>query len=188
MDLPKLERTIQLHRWLAVAIFAAVLAAYALRYAFDPVGCPSSGAESWGQFGDYVGGVLNPLVAFLALYWLTQSVVIQRTELHETRVALSESAKSQSLQAKHAERTVRIGALGSMLDSVNADIIAHRGSLKLVGDGAARSGWAITSEGNRLSGDKLREYIDRTKSDLQSALMQRTEILGQLKKAIAGEA
>ena len=26
--------------------------------------------EAWGQFGDYVGGLLNPLVAYAAFYWL----------------------------------------------------------------------------------------------------------------------
>jgi hypothetical protein len=33
--------------------------------------------EQWGQFGDYMGGVLNPLAAFAALLLLARSIALQ---------------------------------------------------------------------------------------------------------------
>jgi hypothetical protein len=42
--------------------------------------------EHWGQFGDYVGGVLNPFVALFALIMLIVSVRLQSIRnLKETR-------------------------------------------------------------------------------------------------------
>lgn len=56
-------------------------------------------AASWGTFGDYIGGILNPLVAFSAFIWLTRSVLIQKTELEDTKLALVASQKAQQEQA-----------------------------------------------------------------------------------------
>jgi len=53
----------------------------------------------WGTFGDFVGGVLNPLAAFCALIMLTLSVTIQKDELskvtdaHEKTVIHHQSMK-----------------------------------------------------------------------------------------------
>lgn len=43
----------------------------------------------WGQFGDFIGGLLNPLVALLALIVLGRGVQIQRTEFRGTINAIS---------------------------------------------------------------------------------------------------
>lgn len=56
--------------------------------------------QYWGQFGDFVGGILNPVIAFGALFMLTISVLIQKTELAETREQLTESKKAQEEQAR----------------------------------------------------------------------------------------
>lgn len=68
-------------------------------------------AEPWGQFGDYIGGLLNPLVAYSAFYWLTRSVRLQKEELFETRRALEESGKAQNEQAAYARASARLAAL-----------------------------------------------------------------------------
>lgn len=54
-----------------------------------------------GTFGDYLGGVLNPTIAGLALIWLIYSVSIQTEELRETNKALAatvDTAKQQQQQ------------------------------------------------------------------------------------------
>ena len=38
----------------------------------------STDSSVWGAFGDFVGGILNPVIAYLAFYWLTRSVIIQK--------------------------------------------------------------------------------------------------------------
>lgn len=58
----------------------------------------SSESNIWGSFGDFVGGVMNPIVALVALYWLTQSISIQKQELHDTRTVLEDQAKSDEIK------------------------------------------------------------------------------------------
>ncbi len=85
-------------------------------------GSISKDAEAWGQFGDYMGGMLNPLVAFAAFYWLTQTVKLQKEELIETQKALADSAKSQAKQATYAQVSVRIAALTALIDAIRLKI------------------------------------------------------------------
>lgn len=57
--------------------------------------------EKLGQLGDYIGGLLNPTIAGLALLWLIYSVSLQIKELKKTNEALSatlETAKQQQNQ------------------------------------------------------------------------------------------
>jgi hypothetical protein len=65
---------------------------------------------NWGTFGDYFGGLLNPIIAFTALYWLTRSVRLQKEELNETRAALEDAATAQRDQVQVASWTALINA------------------------------------------------------------------------------
>lgn len=86
-------------------------------------GSISKDADAWGQFGDYMGGILNPLVAFAAFYWLTQTVKLQKEELIETQKALADSAQSQAKQATYAQVSVRIAALTALIDAIRLKIL-----------------------------------------------------------------
>lgn len=64
----------------------------------------------WGQFGDFFGGTLNPLLAFLGLIALLITLVIQSRELGLSTRELANSAKalseqSQSLKKQNFEST-----------------------------------------------------------------------------------
>ncbi|MHA2367166.1 MAG: putative phage abortive infection protein [Candidatus Hodarchaeales archaeon] len=66
--------------------------------------------DKWGQFGDYIGGTLNPLFAFLALIALLLTVVLQSRELKLSTKELAESSKalkeqSQALNLQNYEST-----------------------------------------------------------------------------------
>lgn len=74
----------------------------------------STSPEQWGQFGDYIGGVLNPIFAcatFIALLYTIKlqldtiklqkdSIKLQVEELKATREELSRSAKAQEESEK----------------------------------------------------------------------------------------
>lgn len=49
---------------------------YYWNFGFD--GVLSTKTEVWGQFGDYVGGVVNPILSFFTIYLLIQSIGLQR--------------------------------------------------------------------------------------------------------------
>lgn len=88
--------------------------------------------EQWGQFGDYLGGFLNPLIAAAAFYWLTQSVRIQHRELAETRVELAKAAEAQAVQVELLRHSIELNGLGSQLASVTAILTARLSELHLL--------------------------------------------------------
>ncbi len=50
--------------------------------------------SAWGSFGDYVGGLLNPLVSTFTLIVAVKVWAQQKTELEETKKALEDQAKT----------------------------------------------------------------------------------------------
>lgn len=70
----------------------------------------SIGKSTFGEWGDFFGGVLNPLLTFLMFMGLLITIVIQQTELRESRVELKRSAdalrdQNESLRKQNFENT-----------------------------------------------------------------------------------
>lgn len=70
----------------------------------------SLGRSTFGEWGDFFGGVLNPILTFLTFMGLLITIVIQQTELRESRIELRRSAdalleQSQSLKRQNFEST-----------------------------------------------------------------------------------
>lgn len=81
-----------------IALIFAFTPIYKFRCVFfNPIECDGL-SDKFGQVGDLFGGIANPLITFLALIALLYSIKIQKKELNDTKVALQESAKSQSDQ------------------------------------------------------------------------------------------
>jgi hypothetical protein len=90
-------------------------------------------AAVWGQFGDYIGGVLNPILSFLTLGALILTIVIQnrqllvssnelelsRKELELTREELHRSATAQELSEKSLKAQVEVSLKSSRLNTIN---------------------------------------------------------------------
>lgn len=106
----------------AVLLFVLAAALYGIRFAHEGL---SSTQEHWGQFGDFVGGVVNPLLGVLTIWLLLktlgeqqravgaaqeslrvqhESLAVQRKELELTRRELKESAEALAEQVKQFDR------------------------------------------------------------------------------------
>jgi len=72
--------------WMVVAF-----AAYA--WYFDDYKIVANSTH-WGQFGDFIGGVLNPVMGFLALLGLLWTIAQNQEELYLTRKELRTSAEA----------------------------------------------------------------------------------------------
>jgi uncharacterized membrane protein len=82
---------------LVAAIFLVsiyVWAFFALPWTSDP--------SAWGSFGDYMGGLLNPVVSTMTLIIAIKVWVQQRQELEETKQALKDQA--ETAQANRREQ------------------------------------------------------------------------------------
>lgn len=49
----------------------------------------SPNPEQWGQLGDYIGGLINPILGFATLISVLYAIFLQRTELGEAKNALA---------------------------------------------------------------------------------------------------
>lgn len=102
-------RTISFIVLLAVLAIAAVCTLIGVHY-FAGINIPivslvnAEAAQYWGQLGDFFGGVLNPILSFLALVAVATSLRMQTLELNAAR---HEAAASQDIlvnQTKVLER------------------------------------------------------------------------------------
>lgn len=132
--LEMLERRITRWKWCIASLALILVIGYLFYFAYHLEQNPAKDAEKWGQFGDFFGGILNPLVAFAAFYWLTQSVKIQKNELEETRKALLDSAKAQKDQVVNGDRNIKISALTTIVNAGNSQINTIDYQLKLYED------------------------------------------------------
>lgn len=79
---------------ITAAIIATMFVVGALSNYIIMVGAfPSGSQENWGQFGDYFGGLLNPMFAMLAFLALLWSITLQDREFRAAASHLAEQAE-----------------------------------------------------------------------------------------------
>ena len=81
---------------IAVAAFIFVLERYINNFKTFPI---ANDSATWGTFGDYLGGTLNPVISFLALIGLLYTIHQQAQEMQATR----EEFKQVEQQSRQSE-------------------------------------------------------------------------------------
>lgn len=119
LEISDLAKSIKRAKILAFSLIALIPAVYLIWFYFVHNLPLSTDSSIWGTFGDFIGGILNPLIALLAFYWLTQSVLIQKTELGETQKVLKETEKAQKEQALTQEKKRFEDTFFSLLNQLN---------------------------------------------------------------------
>jgi len=115
-----LNVTVALSKIVAVLAIGTAMYVYWMHFKSDPTKFADPG--SWGQLGDFFGGVLNPLLAFGAFYWVATSVKLQKEELSETRKALLDSQRAQQHQADTTLLAARIETLNVKLSRLGSKL------------------------------------------------------------------
>lgn len=100
MNIDEFEKSVKKSRFFVAVLFVITIAGYFIWFFAIQNQSLSTDSSVWGTFGDFVGGLLNPLIAYSAFYWLTVSVIVQKQELAETKQALIDSSKAQEEQVK----------------------------------------------------------------------------------------
>lgn len=90
--------------WLVGFAFFAAFLSYGLQF-FGPL---STEVSVWAQFGDYFGGMLNPVVGLAALIALLETLQLQRRELKASIEELRRTAEAAISQARVAEHQAEI--------------------------------------------------------------------------------
>lgn len=84
---------------LGIAAVAAFLIILGLYIAYFKNLSVTNDSATWGTFGDYLGGTLNPIISFLALIGLLYTIHQQAQEMQATREELKQAAEQQHRQA-----------------------------------------------------------------------------------------
>ena len=147
----------------------------------------STTTETWGQLGDYVGGLLNPVVAYFAFYWLTKSVALQKEELADTRQALQESSVSQEKQAKAANISVRVAALTALINSVMGEVQVQRMQIQFLLDQASthHAGAARALDGRVIDSGALPAYLKDLNDRISDRMTERYHYQEELKSLLS---
>lgn len=96
----EIDTSDQLLNRLKYLVYAGGLLAIAVLslYFYNFQGNLAPNHDAWGQFGDFIGGVLNPTFSFLALIALLSTIALQVRELRISARELSNSAIALSSQ------------------------------------------------------------------------------------------
>ena len=147
-----------LMRWLSwIVAFASglLLAIYGIYFLHFSKSGISNDPAAWGQFGDFTGGTINPILGFLTLIALVLTIILQsrqlsissrelelsRKELELTRNELTRSAEAQELsekalraQATAADRSARLNAINFLLAHYQTQLKKYQGNAYLAND------------------------------------------------------
>jgi hypothetical protein len=101
-------------------LFQVAAAAFVLVFAINLL---SIGKSSFGEWGDFFGGVLNPVFTFLTFMGLLVTIVLQQTELREARAEMKRSADALHEQNLSLRRQTFEATFFQML-SVHTGIVS----------------------------------------------------------------
>jgi hypothetical protein len=185
MTLEELSRRIDRSRYFAAAVIFVVASAYILKFVGFTDSVISNSSDSWGQFGDYIGGMLNPVLAYLAFYWLTQSILLQKEELTATKSALQESAVAQTKQEINSRRISRINALSAILTSHNNDITSARNSIEFITGQLRHNSAVFIPDGSLTNVQGAMPHIALLNSSLNKSLTERSNIMEKISELLS---
>nr|WP_164676875.1 hypothetical protein [Pseudomonas chengduensis] len=103
----------------AFAVLAITIASSL--YASQFFGALSSKQGTWGEFGDFFGGTLNPILSFLTIIALLLTIILQVDELKQTRAAAESSAKALNAQLKISEHQKTEQSFFRFYDDIRSD-------------------------------------------------------------------
>lgn len=126
------------------------------------IGIAFRGSEA-GQFGDFIGGTLNPILTFLTFMGLLVTIVLQQAELRETRDELERSANALESQLAATDRQNFESTFFQMLTLHNTIV----NSIDLYYGGKERSGGGDPSSRETKGRDCFSQFFRNFKDEYE---------------------
>lgn len=180
-DLQQLDDRIRLSKRLIVGFGLILLLSYFSWFIYHSIPV-SINSGDWGTLGDFIGGILNPIIAFSAFYWLTKSVRIQKEELVETRVTLDDTLAAQSAQVKISAYTALISSATSEIDVLNTRLTYLCDQFKKV-----EVAGILDLEGEWLGIEAARARIATLNADISAQLQRKTDLEESIRNLLQKE-
>lgn len=103
---------------IAAGLISVVFLSYILNFYVHLGYAISDNPETWGQLGDYAGGILNPLLSFISLVLLIKSLSLQNQANHDLREEIRNTRKSEKLRSFEAQLFHMIDSQRSLFESL----------------------------------------------------------------------
>ena len=100
----------------------SIIFVYTIYFYYSHVQIDIYDKEQLVKFGDFFGGFLNPLFAFLSFIALLATIAIQSEELEMTRKELAKSAEAQKQSSEIFRQQRFENTFFSLLDTINSTI------------------------------------------------------------------
>ncbi len=98
-------------------VFSVVLVTYGAKFH----GGLSAKQSVWGQFGDFLGGTINPILGFMTVMILVATLRVQQKELKDTREAVKENANLIAGQVALLEQQGMENTFFKLLEDLSKD-------------------------------------------------------------------
>lgn len=157
-----------LNKYVVVAAVLAflVLFSYFAQFYLSLNYSVSDDPEQWGQLGDYIGGVLNPLLSFVSIVLLIRSLSIQVEANRDLRAEVEATRKTERLRSFEMQLFNMLDSQKTYFDSFRLSSDVDGTLLKLSG-GEAVIRIEDDVESLRSSGPEVLlvvEYLERVDS------------------------
>lgn len=174
LDAKKLLKILAYIVAISVAVTVTTFCAYFMQFG----GSFSRDRAVWGQFGEFIGGSLSPLLSLFALLALVLTLVLQSRQLEYTREELENSRKELSATLEQLERSADAQAKTASALVAQAESAAVSARLS-----ALSAALKVTSEVvSQMQGRALPQGFDysahvRRKEHLAREILSITEVL-----------
>lgn len=113
-----LDNTSYLPKWLVIfLILIAAVTIFILFLYFNQFNGTWGSQEIFAQFGDFIGGTINPTLGFATVVLLIWSIQVQLRELRETRIEASQSRIAYEGQLEIAMNETRLKQIQMAIDT-----------------------------------------------------------------------
>ncbi len=167
--------------FLSVAAIAITLFPYASYF-----GDISSNHERWGQFGDYVGGLLNPFFALTAFLAALYAVYLQGKEIKRSEERSQKDALARDILAVMSQINLRVKSLLETRVGVVVTDTPHKQMLELNFNHMLSEAQRIARGGERSQG--FNDFVKTGKSagtTTEATVRELLELTLQMKSFVA---
>ncbi|MCV4264494.1 hypothetical protein [Pseudomonas capsici] len=115
----------------AITLVALVCTSYVLNFYFRLEYVISDKPEAWGQLGDFIGGLINPIFGFMSFVFIIKSLNLQNKANLELREEMKNTRKTEKLRSFETQLFHMIGAQRASFDLFKvSEVVGHKVSQK----------------------------------------------------------
>lgn len=115
---------------IAIILIALVCSSYVLNFYLKLNYVISDKPEEWGQLGDFLGGLINPILSFMSLVFIIKSLSLQNEANMELRDEIKNTRKTEKLRSFETQLFHMIASQRESFNSFNINEITYQGILK----------------------------------------------------------